>query len=400
MSQSYAPAFTPTYTLDNSTLNPSAYTLGPSTSSQTSAQRPPSVSQAPSVSQTQSVSQAPSVSQTQSVSQAPSVSQTPSVSSYQPTALLLSTPSNTTITTNVVCSTNPQTQFTFTITPNDMGVLSLDSFWNVISNNLNIKSSLSAGYTFSPYGTPITLPMNLSANSKNEMWLFVASLFSIFQFNLARICNVNMVPSDTSNIQSILVTGTLSNTKSNNYPNDNLSSQCLMMWINSFLQSYNPINPGLFSSTPPKSITSNPMCSGSTFIGDIKETFTNLSYLNKLNIKFTNIDMVKEDFTGVSIVSASSATPYTILDYVFLYAYPVSFIGAMLFSIMQYISIKPVTIIGNDQAVIVINAYIAICGFLSFIYWYQAYNFTSFNQFIDDISWIYNLQTIKPTSNS
>jgi hypothetical protein len=298
--------------------------------------------------------------------------------------------------TSVTCPNVPHTEFTFTMVPSDLGVVSLDNFWFEISNNLNIRNSLSVGYTFSPYGTSITLPMNLTPSPKNEMWLFVASLFTIFQFNLGRICNVDMVPSSTSDIQSIVITCTITDQQTNNFPNDNLTSQCLVLWIINFLQKYDPLYPNNFSQSPPQVVTANPMCYGSTFTPKVNGRFNE----NFKNIKFKNINMLNEDFTGVSIVSASSATPYSILDYVFLYAYPVSFIGAMLFSIIQYISIKPVTIIGNDQAVIVINAYIAICGFLSFIYWYQAYNFTSFNQFIDDISWIYNLQTIKPTSSS
>ena len=207
-----------------------------------------------------------------------------------------------------------------------------------------------------------------------------------------------MVPSSKSNISSIVVSCSISNSKSNNYQNDNLSSQCLVMWINSFLHSYNASNPGQFSTIPPASILSNPMCSGSNFTGNINETFTNISYLSKLKMNFkTNQN---EHYTNIGIVSSSSATPSNILDYVFMFAYPVSFLGAIFFAIMQYMAIRPVTIIGNDQAVIALNVYIAICGFLSFIYWFQVYNFSFMTKFINDASVVYNLETIKPTSSS
>jgi len=341
------------------------------------------------------------------------VSVTPSIASSSPSKsqnivnipVIASTLGPSVSYSNITCPNVSKTLFTFTIIPSDLGVSTLDNFWTEISTNLNIQKTLPTGYTFAPYGASITLPMSLSPSSNNEMWLFVASLLSIFQFNLGRICDVSMNPSSLSNIQSIQVMCAITDQPSKNYPNDNLTSQCLVLWISQFLKSFDPLNPNNFSQSPPANVLSNPMCTGSNFsakvVGKINEKFSDVLHLSKLNIKFKNINIINDEkYTNIGIVSSSSATPSNILDYVFMFAYPVSFLGAIFFAIMQYMSIRPVTIIGNDQAVIALNAYIAICGFLSFIYWFQVYNFSFMTKFINDASVVYNLETIKPTSSS
>jgi hypothetical protein len=52
-------------------------------------------------------------------------------------------------------------------------------------------------------------------------------------------------------------------------------------------------------------------------------------------------------------------------DYVFSFAYPISFIGACFYGIAAVVNIDPSTIITNKNVSVVINVTIGLCGILS-----------------------------------
>jgi hypothetical protein len=58
-------------------------------------------------------------------------------------------------------------------------------------------------------------------------------------------------------------------------------------------------------------------------------------------------------------------------DYIFTYAYPISFLGAMFYGITSIVQFDPVTVIGNKNISVFLNALIGLCGLMSLFNWYQ-----------------------------
>jgi hypothetical protein len=88
------------------------------------------------------------------------------------------------------------------------------------------------------------------------------------------------------------------------------------------------------------------------------------------------------------------------LDYILLYAYPTAFLGAMFFSIKSFMDVQPLSIFANNHVSIVLFSYIAVCGFVSLMYWYEYSKFVDVKPIIKSTSGIYNINTIKETSDS
>jgi len=56
-------------------------------------------------------------------------------------------------------------------------------------------------------------------------------------------------------------------------------------------------------------------------------------------------------------------------DYIFSYAYPVSFLGACFYGIASVVSVDPSTIIANKNLSVVLNVFIGLCGIISLFAW-------------------------------
>ena len=70
-------------------------------------------------------------------------------------------------------------------------------------------------------------------------------------------------------------------------------------------------------------------------------------------------------------------TTYTIPDiktltsnYIFAYAYPIAFIGAVCMSIIEIVGFIPATIV-NEKIVVIINIIIGLSGLLSVFNWFN-----------------------------
>ena len=66
--------------------------------------------------------------------------------------------------------------------------------------------------------------------------------------------------------------------------------------------------------------------------------------------------------------------PSTVLDYLFYFCYPVSFIGATFYGIVSIMNVDPATIIANKNVSIAINIYIGLCAFISVFIWFNYKN--------------------------
>ena len=62
----------------------------------------------------------------------------------------------------------------------------------------------------------------------------------------------------------------------------------------------------------------------------------------------------------------------TITDYLFGYAYPVSFIGAMFYGIASIVYTNPSTVITNGNVAVAFNVIIGVCGVVSLFNWFNS----------------------------
>ena len=70
----------------------------------------------------------------------------------------------------------------------------------------------------------------------------------------------------------------------------------------------------------------------------------------------------------------TSKNPSTVLDYLFYFCYPVSFIGATFYGVVSIINVDPATIIANKNVSIAINIYIGLCAIMSVFIWFNYQN--------------------------
>jgi hypothetical protein len=81
------------------------------------------------------------------------------------------------------------------------------------------------------------------------------------------------------------------------------------------------------------------------------------------------------NFIGASIVlnkedTTLYATPETLIDYIAIYAYPLSFIGAILFSIIQIIDIQVHSILLNKNLGFIFNILFILWSIISMSVYY------------------------------
>jgi hypothetical protein len=58
-------------------------------------------------------------------------------------------------------------------------------------------------------------------------------------------------------------------------------------------------------------------------------------------------------------------------DYIFAYAYPLAFVGAMFYGISSIVSFEPSTVIANKNIVVILNGFLGLCGLMALCNWYQ-----------------------------
>jgi hypothetical protein len=102
------------------------------------------------------------------------------------------------------------------------------------------------------------------------------------------------------------------------------------------------------------------------------------------------------------VIPAESAN--NILDYLFMFAYPAAFLGAIFFSINSFMNLQPMTTFANNQVVMVLNIYLAIAGFFALLVWLKpaklGFLSTAINGLSNSLGSVYNINTIKTSSNS
>jgi hypothetical protein len=58
-------------------------------------------------------------------------------------------------------------------------------------------------------------------------------------------------------------------------------------------------------------------------------------------------------------------------DFIFQFAYPVAFLGALFYGVTSIVSVDPATIIANKNVSVALNLFIGVCGLLSVFNWFS-----------------------------
>jgi len=237
-----------------------------------------------------------------------------------------------------------------------------------------------------------TVPNDCTLTSKNNggPWIFLSSFAEWFKISISRICNVSVTPEpDVTNITGIkFVLTILPPNSTTTLYNDNLSAKCLGEWMIEFLKQYNSDDDN--NTSPPAFVfkTNEDVrrkCSG--FSPEINENIKNIEKYSNMSkkilsgIKFTDVSgYYNENYSGISgnvgstLITNTTVSPSTLYEYLFMYCYPVCFIGSIFFAITSVVSVDPASIIANKNLSIGINVYILVCSAIAMYTWYNIDN--------------------------
>jgi hypothetical protein len=238
------------------------------------------------------------------------------------------------------------------------------------------------------------------------------SITSAFSISPSRVCNASLHPSMAGNdidIDYVKFTFYITDVHPRSTPlaNDYLPSTCLGNWIMLWLsKSTSVLQPNLSTipvtaSIPPElqSLSCPALAPGAPsptlyFTSEINIDKNKLLYIESIKDSFrpafsqksilSNVFIKKNiehatNLMGTSVILNGKTTtiyssPQTIVDYYAMYAYPLSFIGAMLFTVVQIMDVNINTMVVNKNLSMIIN--------ISFIAWS-----------IISLSVYYNIQT-------
>jgi len=220
------------------------------------------------------------------------------------------------------------------------------------------------------------------------------------QFNIdlnPRLVAVNANTDNTENPSYInleIIINNFTNSTGKPYPsgmysNTHLPGECIAQLLVNWFKQYNPKDKNTYPNIWKVKPENLPTCMNGISMSIVQNFDSSIELPNELlNIKFSNVeyytdDTQSENFTGINysnkpspiFYSSSSSSnssyqaPSSILNYLFTYSLPISFIGAMAYTIISTLQADPSNIIANRNIIIVINLYFGLCGLLSFIVW-------------------------------
>jgi len=315
-----------------------------------------------------------------------------------------------------MCIKNPENGFKVSFTydeadfPEDIYNIYINDVYNTIrANPLNLATTpISALSDDSSWGnvqiqTPSTLvgtPYSSLSTLDDAKWLFIAKLFALsFGFSPNRIVNCIIEPVRSNNmITSLNVEFTIANFVQNktnsivipgpdpSLPNDKQSAVCLGLWVVDNL--LKGVDLEFISGTViPREILDKNICK--------KNNETVVTTNNKPNnrrvvvtpsgvnagdrsiLNFSNVrggiihknNTVEYFQVNTSQSGPTNVSPRTITDYLFMFSYLISFVGAIFFAMASLVQIDPSTLIANKNVSFALNIFIGISGLVSMLIW-------------------------------
>ena len=299
------------------------------------------------------------------------------------------------------CPKNSSYTIFFEFTDEDaVQIGSLKTMYDIIMNGnmMNIAKPGSIITAGQPIGSPLSMTLDCDINTENMGLIFGMWMLNRFKINPKRVCDVELTPlPDIVNLSRIKMKFTLGPTidaSSTKYPNDKYSSECIknivLAWILQYKASLETdVEQWLASSNGQETIGK---CSAYTsdvykeieYIPDIINPllgkFSNIrieQYTNPLIEEITNARSFSgtstrliEGITGAGSFAGTS-TPSTILDYIFIYSLPLSFIGSIAYALLAIMQTDIASVGVNKNILLVLYIYIFLCGFFSSCVWYN-----------------------------
>jgi len=78
------------------------------------------------------------------------------------------------------------------------------------------------------------------------------------------------------------------------------------------------------------------------------------------------MDNTNQNTNENKILTSVEHTIQTILNLIFRFAYPIGFIGAIMYSITSIITIDFFSVIFNKNIMMILNIYVGFCGYIAF----------------------------------
>ena len=251
-----------------------------------------------------------------------------------------------------------------------------------------------------------TTPMNCIQPGRKGFAIGLAqTIVAAFGISPLRICNATLTPTKAANnidIAIVKFTFYLTNLRPTApLSNDYLPAACAGEWIVTWLnKATNPTNPTA-SVIPPTSTVPDNLQSKecpARVEGTPAPTlyFTNVDkdtpeYIEKLRQSFStkfakksfisalfkenNVELLTNvQGTSLRLAGSSSsiyAPPITLADYIVRYSYPLSFVGAILFTIVQIMDINLNTLVANKNMSMAINICFIVWSVISMLVFYN-----------------------------
>jgi hypothetical protein len=255
--------------------------------------------------------------------------------------------------------------------------LEIDSLPKVMSKDTTFKFITGTG--------SMTYTLSSKMNIDSYAWLYIAYLFTRFKVDPKRLCSVkiNPIPNDKK-IEYIKFRVTIGDPIPNSeFANDNSSAECIKNMVFAWIKQYVPTD----NNTDVEEWLSN----GTEILQNCKSGFTSSIYneteymddvhINSIgvlsNIEINNNDIenytsddVLEHISGFTAVRGS-ASPNTMLDYIFMYSIPFACLGSMAYAILSITQMDVSSVMINKNVIIFMNAYIVLCGFFAYCAWFN-----------------------------
>jgi hypothetical protein len=268
-----------------------------------------------------------------------------------------------------------------------------------------------------PPGYPCIQPGKSSTSdpdgSRSYATALAMALLYAFNVSPSRVCNAKLISyytMDEITLESVkfvfVITDLHPKAPFANLSNDHLPSACLGPWITSWLSTSSAaISPkdAIYPPTltiPAQFVSVNCPVSapddGSrlyfsgevnveenknkilhNFMGDVKNSIQGISNKSYLNQIISPIEHAT-NISGGSIASLNAehtsvyAVPTVLIQYYIMYAYPLSFIGAICFTIVQIMDINISSIVANKNVTMLINISFIAWSFVSLSVYYGA----------------------------
>ena len=222
----------------------------------------------------------------------------------------------------------------------------------------------------------ITSPCDIPAGFIGAMYGGLIPLTLGFNISPSRICGLTITTTPanlkkSTTLSSITYKFKLTDTNLQSPPlaNDYLPAGILSPWIKDWLSTFNFTT----NNSPPTAkipseylkLEFKPLHAHFTSSIQHKQYYN----INKNIEKYSGVGITVDP--GYSMANPQSNKPSSIFDYIFYFAYPVSFVGAIFYGIVSVMEVDLSSIIVNKNMSVILNMYIGICGITSLFIWYN-----------------------------